>query len=127
MASVGSIQYYIGSSLLLNYVFTTEPSAPRNVTVLEIASTYVIISWKAPELPNGIIRNYTVRLTERGNNFVQNRITADTSVNITDLSPFVQYSLVVFAETIEIGDISANITFRTSEESKLIHCQPDSL
>jgi hypothetical protein len=58
---------------------------------------------------------------------VQNRVTADTSVNITDLSPFVQYWLVVFAETIEIGDISVNMTFRTSEESKLIHCQPDSL
>ena len=108
-------------------VSTTEPSAPRNLTVLEIASTYVIISWSAPEFPNGVVRNYTVTLTERGGHFMQNTVIADTSANITNLSPFVHYWLVVFAETIEIGDSSANITFRTSEESKLICLQLDSL
>ena len=46
----------------------------------------------------------------------------ETSVNVTDLNPFVHYWVVVFAETIEIGDSSANITFRTSEESKLTFC-----
>ena len=106
--------------LLLLFFFATEPSAPRNVTVLEIASTYAIISWRAPEFPNGIVRNYTVTLTERGGHFMRNLATAETSVNATELSPFVHYWVVVFAETIEIGERSENITFRTSEESKLI-------
>ena len=103
------------------FLFVTEPSAPRNVTVLEIASTFAIISWRAPEFPNGIVRNYTITLTERGGHFMRNVITAETSVNVTELSPFVHYWVVVFAETIGIGERSANITFRTSEESKLIH------
>ena len=109
-------------SLYLLYLFATEPSAPRNVTVLEIASTYAIISWNVPEFPNGIVRNYTVTLTERGGDFMRKIFSVETSVNVTDLNPFVHYWVVVFAETIEIGDSSANITFRTSEESKLTFC-----
>ena len=108
------------------FVSTTEPSAPRNLTVIEIASTYVIISWSAPEFPNGVVRNYIVTVTERGGHFMQNTVIADTSANLTNLRPFVHYWLVVFAETIEIGDSSTNITFRTSEESKLLHLQLNS-
>ena len=110
-----SLQY------LLLMSFNAAPSVPRNVTVIEIASTYVIISWRAPEFPNGNIRNYTVSLTERGGHFMQIVLTNETLVNVTDLSPFVHYWVVVFAETIEIGEKSENITFRTSEESKPTH------
>lgn len=106
------------------FIFDTEPSAPRNVTVLESASTYAIISWRAPEFPNGIIRHYTVTLSERGGHFMRSIVTAESTLNVTDLSPLVHYWVVVFAETIEIGDSSANITFRTGEESKLILWQP---
>ena len=108
------------------FVSSTEPSAPRNLTVIEIASTYVVISWSAPEFPNGNVRNYIVTVTERGGHFMQNTVIADTSSNITNLRPFVHYWLVVFAETIEIGDSSTNITFRTSEESKLLRLQLNS-
>ena len=38
--------------------------------------------------------------------------------NFTDLSPFVQYTVVVFAETVEIGE-STSISLTTHEASKL--------
>lgn len=60
-------------------------------------------------------------LTERGGQFQQIIVTSETLVNITNLSPFVHYWAVIFAETNEIGEKSANITFRTSEESKPKH------
>lgn len=40
--------------------------------------------------------------------------------NITGLSPFVQYWIIVFADTVETGG-SANISLTTREASKLTH------
>ena len=39
--------------------------------------------------------------------------------NITELSPFVQYWVTVFAETVETGE-TANISLITREASKLV-------
>ena len=46
--------------------------------------------------------------------------TTDMATNITDLSPFIEYQVTLFAETVETGE-SANISFTTSEASKLTH------
>lgn len=51
---------------------------------------------------------------------VSNISTTDMVVNITDLSPFVQYSVVVFAETVEVGERSANLSLLTAEAGTII-------
>ena len=49
---------------------------------------------------------------------IRNISTTEMANNFTDLSPFVQYTVVVFAETVEIGE-SASISLITHEASKL--------
>lgn len=104
---------------MLNFAFTA-PSAPTNITTLEITSTYAIIGWEAPEFPNGIIRGYTILLRGSSGDLILNTSTTDTASNITDLSPFIEYQVILFAETVETGE-SANISFITNEASKLTH------
>ena len=99
------------------FIFTA-PSAPTNIATLEISSTYAIITWEAPEFPNGIIRSYTILLIGSTGDLILNTSTTDTASNITDLSPFIEYQVILFAETVETGE-SANISFVTSEASKL--------
>ena len=75
-----------------------------------------------PEFPNGVIRRYIVSLTNSEDGSVMNVTTVppELSVNVTGLDPFVRYWVVVFAETIDIGEGSFNFSFRTMEDSKLI-------
>ena len=100
----------------------TAPSAPTNVTVIEIASTYAVFQWEAPESPNGVIRRYILSLTDSRDSSVVSVYIADASeltTNVTGLDPFVQYWVMVFAETIEVGESSANFSFTTRQDSKL--------
>ena len=101
-------------------VFTSAPSAPRNVTLREITSTYAVIQWIIPEFPNGIIQNYTLSLTD-ANDGTEMNITTDPdqlSVNVTGLDPFTHYWIVVYAETIAVGEGSSNFSIRTLQDSK---------
>ena len=107
-------------SFIFLILYCIAPSAPTNITAIEIASTYAIISWATPEFPNGIIRSYTVLVTKNNGVLVSNMSTPEMAVNITDLSPFVQYWLVVFAQTVEIGEGSANFSLLTAEAGKFI-------
>ena len=101
----------------------TAPSAPTNVTVIEIASTYAVFQWEAPESPNGVIRRYILSLTDsRDSSVLSVNITdaSELTTNVTGLDPFVQYWVTVFAETTEIGESSANFSFTTRQDGKLI-------
>ena len=84
----------------------------------KIASTYATINWGGPEFPNGIIRRYTLSVIDSSNILQYNISTIEMMANITGLSPFMQYFVVVFAETVDIGEMSANVSFRTQEDSK---------
>ena len=61
-----------------------------------------------------------VLLRGSSGDLILNISTIEMASNITDLSPFVQYWVIVFAETVETGG-SANISFTTREASKLTH------
>ena len=102
------------------YVYRAAPSAPRNVTLREITSTYAVIDWVEPEFPDGVIRNYIVSLTN-ANDGTETIVTTDQlSANITGLDPFTQYWVVVFAETVAVGEGSFNFSIRTLQDSKQI-------
>ena len=94
------------------------PTAPRSVTLQEISSTYAIIRWTEPEFPNGVIRRYTLSFTNADDGTEGNISTDQLSVNVTELVPFTQYWIVVFAETVAVGDGSSNISIRTLQDSK---------
>ena len=88
-----------------------------NVSITDIASTYVLIMWNLPEFANGVIQRYIVLLTDSRRESVLNITTTETSANVTGLNPFTHYGVSVSAETVEIGEASSKVTFRTSEES----------
>ena len=94
------------------------PTAPRSVTLQDISSTHAIIRWTEPEFPNGVIRRYILSLTSADDGTGRNITTDQLSVNITGLVPFTQYWIVVFAETVDVGDGSSNISIRTLQDSK---------
>lgn len=102
------------------------PTAPRNVAVVDIGSTYANIIWLPPESPNGEMLVYTVSLTNSRNNGGTNFTSNELSANVTGLDPFVQYWVVVFAQTVEVGEGSSNLSFTTRQDSKPtlthIHC-----
>ena len=101
------------------YISVTAPSAPVNVTVTEVGSTYVFIIWESPEFPNGIIQNYIVLVTGSDGESVSNISTSDLSTNVTNLLPFTPYFVEVFAETVEVGVASDSISFNTTEAVSL--------
>lgn len=73
-----------------------------------------------PESPNGIIRNYTVSLTNANDGTEMVVTTDQLSANITGLDPFTRYWIVVFAETVAVGEGSSNFSIWTQQDSKQI-------
>ena len=100
------------------YVSNTAPSAPTNITLEEVGSTYVVVSWGVPDFPNGIIRQYIVSLTDENGVLLSNISTSALSVNISQLAPFTHYQVTVVAETVDIGQDTADISFMTQESSE---------
>ena len=96
----------------------TAPTAPTDVNVGSINSTYAIISWSPPECPNAaMIQMYIVMLTDN-RNVVKRFNSTVLSVNATRLEPFVTYSVVVYAQTVQVGEESSVISFMTLQDSK---------
>ena len=92
--------------------------------MIEIASTYAVFQWEAPESPNGVIRRYILCLTDsRDSSVVSVNITnaSELTAKVTGLDPFVQYWVTVFAETIEVGEGRTNFSFTTHQDSKLCY------
>ena len=97
---------------------TIAPSAPTNITLEEVGSTYAIVSWRVPDFPNGIIRQYILSVEDEDGALLSNISTPALSVNITQLNPFTQYQVIVVAETVDVGQDGADISFRTQESSE---------
>ena len=60
-----------------------------------------------------------MEVSENDGELVSNISTTDLFGNVTNLFPFTQYWGVVLAETVEVGEPSLNVTFTTSQDSKL--------
>lgn len=94
------------------------PSAsPTNLILTSVTSTTVTMSWEPPppDLQNGIIRKYTVKVANcrTGNVFLLNTTKPETQVGM--LHPYYHYCLYSFAVsavTVEPGPFSDNVTVR---------------
>ncbi|XP_072123611.1 phosphatidylinositol phosphatase PTPRQ isoform X7 [Mobula birostris] len=101
------------------YILTGEGvpgSPPQSLTSKQLASTAVLLSWKPPLEPNGVLLHYTVTIWNTTTQLIVNE--TGTSVLLKDLSN-AEYHAFVTAST-KFGDggmKSNNITFRTSESS----------
>ena len=106
----------------------TEPEAPpRNVTITVLSSTSVQLSWEPP-IPtahNGILRTYRILIVNNNNNNNNNdnsAILVDSSVtthNISNLTPFTNYSFQVRAENnAGVGPYSEAVNVTTLQDGE---------
>ena len=103
-------------------VFFSAPSAPpEELFVPSVSSTSFVLSWMPPPTSqqNGIIREYTVNITElqTGISIVLN--STSTSVSARSLHPYYTYECVVSAYTVGSGPYSEVFTITTSEDGML--------
>ena len=105
-------------SCLCFYILPEPNGLPQNITFL-LTSRSLTLSW-SPPLPsqrNGVIISYLITCSS-GDIIINTTRTSSTSLTITGLQPFTNYTCSVSASTI-IGDGPAVVNSAiTSEESK---------
>lgn len=99
-------------------VYVAPGESPQNVTVDEVMSDSVLVSWTAPiaHHHNGILRQYLVEVTTDGSNKTRVLSTAATSMFITDLHPDRSYFIRVAGHTVKTGPYSSSVHLRTLED-----------
>ena len=106
-------------SLLLN---TTAPSAPpQNITIVNVQSTFIILTWSPPpeETHNGEIIHYAVTLIEIQTNQSTTTTSTNTAAFLGNLHPFYDYDITVAAITIGAGPPSNSVIVQTLEDGEI--------
>uniref|UniRef100_A0A182XEH9 Putative receptor-type tyrosine-protein phosphatase mosPTP-1 n=2 Tax=gambiae species complex TaxID=44542 RepID=A0A182XEH9_ANOQN len=96
------------------------PTKPRNLSVLEITSTTIRISWLEPEKRNGVIHGYRVYYVYQNQTLLHLPIlkndAAQNSVfyyTLTNLKPFTDYRIIVTAFTLKYDGEPSEVSLRT--------------
>ena len=100
--------------------FTSAPSAPQNLTGTSLHSQSIFLSWSPPSLPNGVIREYRVNVTEVETGIIFTEITTHaTTIALDSLHPYYNYRCQVSAYSVEVGPY-VDIYIRTQEDGKML-------
>lgn len=107
------------------FVRIAPSSSPTDLTVSSVTSTTFYLSWTAP-LPvyhNGLIRQYTINITEvdSGSVYLYSSNTEEFSVDF--LHPYYYYICSVAAVTVAVGPFSESITIQTGIDGMLLFYQ----
>ena len=89
-------------TLKCSFYISSAPSGPPQNFTTSIGSRYLTLSW-SPPLPsqqNGVIINYVLNCSS-GGSIINSTRTSSTSLTITGLEPFTNYTCSVSASTIE--------------------------
>ena len=86
----------------------------------QLNATFVVLQWSAPpsEHSNGIIRAYTVTVSEHETGRSYNLSSPQTELSIGNLHPFYWYNFSVCAVTIAQGPCTELYTLQTLEHGK---------
>ena len=78
------------------------------------------MSWSPPTIAvNGIIREYSIIIEDtRTAGELESYIALGTSINITNLHPYTNYSCRVAAITVAIGPFSPSVNITTDQDGK---------
>lgn len=106
------------------YILSLAPDPVSNITVEQNSSRHIYLSWIQPCHPNGIISNYTIKVTNTSDlaNAGQDvRFTNNdsTSFNVTNLHPYRSYFFIVKAQVQNVSSMSNSTTsavYNTSTE-----------
>ncbi|XP_069830088.1 phosphatidylinositol phosphatase PTPRQ isoform X2 [Dendropsophus ebraccatus] len=95
----------------------TEEDVPDSEPMIReyknVTSTSVLLSWDAPEHPNGIITGYYLQIYGPQGNYPI--FTTQVSIVLEDLLPFTQYFVFVAASTIKGTGPPSQLAFHTDE------------
>ena len=100
---------------------TAPASAPQSVTAASVMSTGFLLSWLSPppEDHNGVIRNYSITLTELNTGSMVELVSQTNSQVFDSLQPFYNYSVQVAAVTVAQGPQTSAFVVTTLEDSEL--------
>lgn len=103
--------------------YSAPEGPPLSVSALPLDSSSLILTWEPPllELRNGIIQQYTIRITELKSGTVITVSTEDTSINVTSLHPHYEYNITVAAETFDVGLFSSPFVIQLPESCMYKH------
>ena len=105
-------------------VYIIVPSAPPTVdSYYAIDPTTLYLSWTAPPLDkqNGIIRHYSILLTELETGSIFSYTSTNINHTITLLHPYYQYQIEVSAITIGAGPTSTPLVLQMPEDGKKLN------
>ena len=111
-----------GECSISDPLFTAPSSAPLNPTWQILSSTTVKSSWYPPPLEdqNGIIRYYSIRITEIDTGDVLEEDSNVTWILLDFLHPYYTYSIQFAAVTVAQGPFGTSINFTTPEDGKYL-------
>ena len=104
-------------------LLSTEPlSAPEFLDITSANSVSFSISWLPPpiEETNGIIREYSIILTELDTGNEVDLRTNETEYFFADLHPYYTYRSSVAASTVGLGPYTDPLTVQLDEEGELL-------
>ena len=101
------------------FLYSSAPSTPpTNIRISSVTSTQFLLSWSSPPLvnQNGVIRNYTINITEVNTGRLIQITSQTTSELLESLHPYYNYSCVIAAVTVDTGPFSESVTITTLED-----------
>lgn len=101
----------------LSFVSAAPSSPPTDVQVTVVSSTGLLVSWSMPPAAdhNGVLRSYTVSITEENTGREISLTSQTNSLTVDSLHPHYNYTCTVAAVTVSAGTFSAPITVTTEE------------
>ena len=113
----------VNKQLFLNYYIA--PSGPPQDFIIAVTSHSINFAW-SPPLPsqrNGVITSYLINCSS-ADSIINTTRTSSTSLTITGLEPFTNYTCSVSAATVVGDGPAAIIHTMTNEDSKFIYLLP---
>ena len=108
---------------IILFLHAVPETAPLQFRVEATDSRTLVLSWEAPnpEDRNGIIRQYTVNITELDTGTLTQLVTNDTTITAFSQHPHYTYSCVVAAETsVGVGPFTSSRAVQMPEDGKYV-------
>ena len=101
-------------------LFQAPASPPQNLTVTPVNSRSVHLSWSPPlrEHYNGVIRQFSINITEADTGRRFQLISVGTSFTVSSLHPFYTYSFQIAAYTVNLGPFSEPSLLQMPQDGK---------
>ena len=99
------IAFIVPPPLSFPLIHAAPAGAPQSVTADALSPTIFILRWRPPLAGdgNGIVRNYTINITELESGRMEQFITEELNITVESRHPFYRYRYIIAAETVSLG------------------------